>query len=159
MATKRETGEAATLRPLTVDDFKQVLTIDSKLSGNWRQGFYSKRLAAALERPSDFIYVGIELDGDLAGFAFAQLLRGEFGGSGTVAVLDAIGVDPDHDHEGLGQALMDGLIDVMRQKDVHELRTQVDWRNDKLLHFLAANGFETAPRLVLERDTAEPLSA
>ncbi len=153
--TKKMT--AAAVRPLTVDDFKRVVDIDSKLSGNWRQGFYSKRLAAALENPGDFIYVGVD-DGDrLAGFAFAHLLRGEFGESGTMAVLDAIGVDPDHRAKGHGQALMAGLIEVMKHKGVDELQTQVDWHNHELLHFLAAHGFAAAPRMILERDTAEPL--
>lgn len=150
-------SESATVRPLTPDDFEGVVAIDNKLFGASREGFYKKRLSAVVAKPKDFIYVGVDHDGTLAGFAFAQLLKGEFGGKGTVAVLDAIGVDPDHGHEGLGRSLIDGLIAVMRDKDVHELRTEVDWKNDKLLHFLAANGFETAPRLVLERATGAPV--
>ncbi len=167
MAQERERDMGATeldvgiggdgVRPLTIDDFQSVVTIDSKLSGNWRQVFYSKRLAAALEKPKEFIYVGVDLDGELVGFAFAHVLEGEFGVTGNVAVLDAIGVDPDHQHKGLGQRLMDGLIDVMRHKGVQELQTQVDWTDHDLMRFFDVNGFVRAPRLVLERSTATPL--
>jgi L-amino acid N-acyltransferase YncA len=151
-------NETDHVRPLTPGDFERVVAIDSKRSGSRRESFYAKRLKAASEKPHDFIYVGIDVDGALEGFAIAQLLRGEFGDRGTVAVLDAIGVDPDHAHGGLGQSLMDGLIAVMQRQDVHELRTEVDWRNHELLHFLAANGFEMAPRLVLERDATVPVA-
>lgn len=154
---KEATGGPSAVRPLTPADYDRVLAIDAAQSGRRREGFYGKRLAAARERPGEFIYVGIDCAGTLAGFAFAQLLEGEFGGRGPVAQLDAIAIDPAHGHEGLGRALMDGLVAVMAHKGVHELRTQVDWRNDRLLHFLAANGFEAAPRLVLERPTSEPL--
>ena len=54
--------------------------------------------------------------------------------------------------------LMAGLEDVMRKKGVREMQTQVNWTNSSLLRFLNAAGFETAPRIVLERDVAEPLT-
>ena len=157
MNAKQATEAANSVRPLTSDDFEAVVAIDAKLSGNRRENFYSKRLAAALEKPKDFIYVGADRDGALAGFAFVHLLAGEFGGAGTVAVLDAIGVDPAHQDAGLGQHLIDGLIAVMEQKDLREMQTEVDWTNHSLLRFLDANGFVRAPRIVLERATAEPL--
>ncbi|MCP4329685.1 MAG: GNAT family N-acetyltransferase [Alphaproteobacteria bacterium] len=157
MTANDEAGDGVgEVRPLTIDDFQAVVAIDSKLSGSWRQAFFSKRLAAALEKPKDFIYVGVDRDGALAGFAFAHLLEGEFGGTGTVAVLDAIGVDPDRQGAGIGHRLMDGLIAVMKHKGVREMQTQVDWRDHDLMRFCEASGFVRAPRLVLERDTGSP---
>ena len=55
------------------------------------------------------------------------------------------------------EALIDGLVAVMRQKDVCEVQTEVDWTNHGLLRFLDGNGFVRAPRIVLERGTAVPL--
>ena len=152
---ENKAGDAGNLRPLTVDDLDRVIEIDSALSGNWRQGFYNKRLAAALATPGAFIHVGIDVNGRLEGFAFAQILRGEFGGDEAAAVLDAIGVAPEHGHRGLGSELLNGILDVMRRKNIRELRSQVDWRNTTLLGFLADAGFEIAPRLILERGTDE----
>lgn len=149
----------AETRRLTVDDFDRVVSIDSKLSGQWRQRFYKKRLAAALAGPRDFISVGVEKNGALVGFAFAHLLRGDYGSDDTVAVLDAVGVDPRFGRAGVGHDLLNGMYAEMRRKHIRELHTQVDWRNVPLLSFLASNGFETAPRLVLERETAEQTSS
>jgi ribosomal protein S18 acetylase RimI-like enzyme len=157
MNAKQATEADISVRPLTIDDFDAVVAIDAKLSGTRRENFYTKRLEAALAKPKDFIYVGVDRDGVLAGFAFVHLLAGEFGGTGTVAVLDAIGVDPAHQDAGLGQHLVDGLIAVMKNKNVREMQTEVDWTNHSLLRFLDANGFVRAPRIVLERGTAVPL--
>ncbi len=46
----------------------------------------------------------------------------------------------------------------MRKKGVGELQTQASWTNQDLLHFLGAAGFQTAPRIVLERDVSEPFA-
>jgi GNAT superfamily N-acetyltransferase len=146
------------LRPLTPDDLDAVVAIDRKHSGESRRGFYEKRLERALRNPKGFIYVGVCKGDTLAGFAFARLLGGEFGCEDVVAALDAIGVDPDRKGAGLGRRLMAGLEDVMRKKGVGELQTQASWTNQDLLHFLGAAGFQTAPRIVLERDVSEPFA-
>jgi GNAT superfamily N-acetyltransferase len=146
------------LRPLTPDDLDAVVAIDRKHSGESRRGFYEKRLERALRNPKGFIYVGVCEGDTLAGFAFARLLGGEFGREDAVAALDAIGVDPARHGAGLGRRLMAGLEEVMRKKGVRELQTQANWTNQGLLRFLGAAGFQTAPRIVLERDVSEPFA-
>ncbi len=146
------------LRPLTPDDLDAVVAIDRKHSGQSRRGFYEKRLERALRNPKGFIYVGVCEGDTLAGFVFARLLGGEFGREDAVAALDAIGVDPDRQGARLGQRLMAGLEDVMRKKGVQELQTQANWTNQGLLRFLSAAGFQTAPRIVLERDVSKPFA-
>jgi len=42
--------------------------------------------------------------------------------------------------------------EVMRRKGIAELHTQSRWDDHELLRFLAAAGFERAPRLVLNRE-------
>lgn len=147
-----ETG--ATVRPLTGDDLDRVVAIDRKLSGRARRGFFESRLAAALRDPGGFITVGVCDGDDLLGFAMTRLQEGDFGIEVSVAVLDAIGVDPDHHGAGLGRRLMAGIEDVMRRKGVHELHSQLDWHNHSLLRFLDSAGFELASSVVLGRTTA-----
>ncbi len=146
-----ETG--ATVRPLTGDDLDRVVAIDRKLSGRARRGFFESRLAAALRDPGGFIYIGVCDGDDLLGFAMTRLQEGDFGMKVSVAVLDAIGVDPDHHGAGLGRRLMAAIEDVMCQKGVQELHSQLDWNNHALLRFLDAAGFKLAPRVVLGRTT------
>ena len=145
-------------RPLGVADIERVIAIDSAHSGHARRRFFEKRFAAAKARPGDYIQVGAIWGGSLRGFAIARILRGEFGHQHPVAVLDAIGVEPQSQEIGIGEALMTELRDAMRSNGVRALHSQADWKRDDLLHFFAASGFELAPRLALERSVSERLN-
>ena len=143
--------------PLTPDDLEAVIAIDRKLSGASRRGFYDKRLAAALGAPHDFVYVGLRDGETLVGFAMARLLEGGFGRTGRGAALDAIGVDPEHSGRGAGRRMLAAVKAVLAHKGARELVSQASWTNHKLLAFFDAAGFQLAPRLVLDRDTASVL--
>jgi len=148
-------GSAVTIRPLTAGDLDGCVAIDRKATGNVRKGFFEKRLNAALQEPKQFIYVGCEDGSDLAGFALARVVAGEFGRDEQIVVFDAMGVDPDAQGHGIGHALIEGIETVMRQKGISDMHSQVPWSNTGLLHFLNSAGFELAPRVVLERGTEE----
>jgi len=145
-------------RLLGVDDVERVIEIDSVHATRSRRHFFAKRFAAAQAHPGDFIHVGVRRDGALRGFAIARILRGEFGQSDAIAVLDAIGVELETQESGVGQALMKDLADVMRRIGVNRLQSQVDWKNHDLLRFFDAADFSLAPRLAMERSVAEPLA-
>jgi GNAT superfamily N-acetyltransferase len=147
------------LRALRPADLDAVVAIDRRIGGRGRRVFFERRLQAALADPAGFIAVAVERDGALGGFAIARLQNGEFGDDRRVAVLDVIGVDPERQGGGLGALLLDGITARMKRRDVHELRTQVDWREQRLLRFFAAAGFALAPRQVLERATARGLGS
>lgn len=148
-----------TIRPLTADDLERVVSIDASLAGQPRRGFFERRLRGALSYPQGFIFVGADTGKELAGFALVRVLAGEFGGDDMIAVMDAIGIDPDAQGKGYGQALMSGINDVMEKKNIRELQTQAEWNNHDLLKFLDAAGFERAPRAILNRDTTTRLES
>ncbi|HSM20136.1 MAG TPA: GNAT family N-acetyltransferase, partial [Hyphomicrobiales bacterium] len=90
-----------TIRPLEAGDLEAVIALDTKTAGRSRRGFFERRFAAAAKEPGRFVYVGAA-DGDaLKGFALVHLLSGEYGAEETVAVLDAIGVDPGAQGRGI----------------------------------------------------------
>ena len=140
---------------LGVADVERVITIDRTHSGRSRRRFFEKRFAAAAARPDDYVHIGAMRSGVMRGFAIARILRGEFGYEQAVAVVDAIGVEATSQERGIGQALMEALSDIMRQKGVGLLQTQADWTNHDLLRFFSAAGFKLAPRLVLQRPAGE----
>ena len=146
------------VRPLRPADLERVIAIDSGHVGEPRRRFFEKRLAHAKQHPEDFVHVGVIRNDLLVGFAFARILRGEFGREQAIATLDAVGVERDSREHGVGHALIDGVTEVMRKKGVHSLQSQADWTNHALLRFFDASGFGLAPRLVLERSVLTPLA-
>jgi N-acetylglutamate synthase-like GNAT family acetyltransferase len=145
------------VRRLGVDDVEVVVAIDRAHSGRGRRHFFEKLLAAVKAWPDDFVCIGIHRGGALRGFAIARILRGEFGREHTVAVLDAVGVEPQSQEQGIGHALMGELTENLRAMGVGSLQSLADWTNHDLLHFFDASGFTLAPRLALERSAGEPL--
>ena len=159
MKEKPQTSAAnGKIAPLSADDLDAVVAIDKALSGVSRRGFFEKRLAAALNEPGDFVYVGLRDGQQLFGYALARLVEGEFGKPGARAALDAIGVDPEHQGKTAGHQLLAAIEEVLRHKGVSELTSQVEWANQNLLRFFASTGFAMAPRIVLTRPTDQPIS-
>ena len=143
-----------TFRSLYPEDINQVSKIESNLTGSQRKDFLEKRLVAATAVPDSFITCAA-LDGErLTGYGFARILEGEFGARSAVAVLDTIGVDPDHQGKGIGKKVMSGIERRMKNKNISTLQTQVAWTNHAMIRFFASTGFMLATGQVIERDTS-----
>lgn len=145
-------------RSLRVDDLERVIAIDRAYTGQSRRRFFEKRFDAAKAHPEDYVLVGVDEGQSLAGYAFAHLLHGEFGREQASAALDAVGVAPDSRDHGIGQVLMQGLLEVLRGKSVRSLQSQAEWTNHNLLRFFDAAKFELAPRMVLQRSAVDLLA-
>lgn len=158
MTTQDQTtpaGGAFGIRPVGAADLDRITAIDAGHMGASRRGYFEKRLDSGQRYADEAISLGLVSDDGLAGFALVRLEDGEFGRPGSVAVLDAIGVDTSAQGHGGGRALMDAVIGALRDKGVAELVTQVDWSQRALLEFLGAAGFGLDGRVVLSRPAAE----
>ncbi len=147
----------ANIRPLQPDDLERVVEIDTRITGRSRRNFFEKRLEAALADARGFVAVALDGASGLTGFAIARLQSGEYGNDRQTAVLDVIGVDPDAWNQGCGQALLEAVSELLKNKGISQLRTQVDWSNQGMSRFFAAAGFSLAPEHVLERAAARTL--
>lgn len=145
-------------RPLGENDLDRVVAIDRAHAGQSRRRFFEKRFAAAEANPDDFVHIGMMRGGSLRGFILAHVLRGEFGREHAVGVFDAVGVEPESQERGVGQNLMEELVEIMRRKGVRSLHSQANWTSYNLLRFFDASGFALSPRLILERSASEPLA-
>jgi len=145
------------IRSIEVGDLDRMVAIDRAHTGSPRRRFFEKRLAAAAAHPQDFVQIGLTRGGMLRGFAIARLLRGEFGLGDVAAVLDVLDIEPESRDRGLGQALVDRMVDIMAQKGVHSLYSQASWTNHQLLRFFHAAEFELSPRIVVCRSVSAPL--
>ena len=143
-----------TIRPLVADDLERVIEIDSQYTGRRREGFYRKRLEAALQVPLGFVYLGCENDAGLRGFLLARLQQGEYGTARRTASLDAIGVDSSAATKGIGRALLEALDEILLHKGIASIYSQAEWSNIAMLEFFAGTGFSLAPRHILERSAS-----
>ena len=153
-SAKVKSAKKITIGPLKADDLEAVIAIDAAIVGRARRGFFDRRLKAATKNPKNFIYVGAKQGGVLKGYALVRLLAGEFGSDHSVAVLDAIGVDPKAQGHGVAHALMADIDTVMAAKNITDMHTQSTTPHSNLLPFLESIGFVPAPRLVLARDVS-----
>ncbi len=147
------TDNQVSVRALSPDDLTAVVTLDQQFSGVSRLDFFSKRLQAQQQDPATFISLSAEIDGKVAGFVLCHMLKGEFGGTQPIAVLDAIGVDRELQRRGVGHQLFDALIEQVRQQGGRELQSVVEWNQPELLRFFSDAGFKLASRQVLELST------
>lgn len=138
--------------PLAAADLTRVIDIDAQYVGRRRDGFYRKRLEAALADPGGFAYLGCDVDGTLQGYLLARLQDGEYGTAGRSASMDAIGVDSTFSGKGMGRSLLAALDEILQHKGIGTVHTQAEWRNLPMLRFFAGTEFSLAPRYVLERD-------
>jgi predicted N-acetyltransferase YhbS len=140
-------------RLMKADDFDAVVGIDKKVLSVSRPEYYELKFEK-LVQSKDYVptsLVAEEEDGTVVGFVMGELYIGEYGISQEKATLDTIGVDPDYQHKGIGEQLINEFINHLRTLGVRKVNTLVDWNDSKLIQFFSANHFSPSKTINLER--------
>ena len=141
------------IRLMKADDFDAVVRIDGKVLGTSRPEYYEVKFEKIL-KSRDYLPVSLvaeKEDGTVAGFVMGELYMGEYGIFQEEATLDTIGVDPDFQHQGIGEQLINEFVDHLKTIGVQKINTLVDWNNSGLIHFFSANRFSPSKTINLER--------
>lgn len=141
--------DAIPVRTLRESDLQRIVAIDRKTVGRQREEYFRAKIHSALADQKLTTSLVAEVDGAVVGFVLAHLYYGEFGRTEPVAVMDSIGVDPEHRGKHIGQALMRQLTMNLRALRVERVETDVEWNQFELLAFLSKRGFTPAPRVCL----------
>lgn len=141
-------------RSLCIEDLDRVSDIENKLAGSPRKAFFEKHLALVSANPAGFITCAVEDGGKLMGFGSARIQEGDFGTNNTVAVLDVLSVDPVAQGKGIGKAVLSGIEQRLKEKNITTLKTQVMWADSAMTGFFCSSGFKLASSQVIERDTS-----
>ena len=141
------------VRLMKVADFDAVVRIDEKVLKASRSDYYRLKFETLVQSP-DYLptsLVAEEEDGTVVGFVMGELYIGEYGITQKKATLDTIGVDPDYQHKGIGEQLVNEFIDHLRALGVQSITTLVDENDSKLMHFFSAKQFSPSKTINLER--------
>lgn len=146
------TAEEVVVRGLRPEDLEAVVALDAQIVGRRREEYFRIKLQQNLVETGIKVSLAAELDGSFAGFLLARVYYGEFGALEPTAALESLGVRPNLGHRSVGSALLAQLWRNLRALHVAQLRTEVEWENQALLHFFHREGFRPAPRFCLELD-------
>jgi ribosomal protein S18 acetylase RimI-like enzyme len=137
------------VRSMTRGDLAALVAIDQRITGQERPAYYARKLDEVFSESGVRLSLVAEIDEHPAGFIMARADFGEFGHTEPEAVMDTIGVDPRHSHEGVATALMSQLTANLGALRAESLRTEVSWNRFELLSFLDRMGFRPHRRLAL----------
>ncbi len=141
------------IRLMKAEDFDAVVGIDEKVLKSPRSEYYEMKFEKFF-KSNDYVPVSLvaeEEDGTVVGFVMGELYMGEYGIFQEEATLDSIGVDPSHQHKGIGEQLISEFVEHLKKVGVQKLNTLVDWNDSKLIHFFSANQFSPSKTINLER--------
>lgn len=141
------------IRLMKADDFDAVVGIDEKVLKASRPEYYELKFEK-LFKSKDYLptsLVAEEEDGTVVGFVMGELYMGEYGIFQEEASLDTIGVDPNYQHKGIGEQLINEFMDHLKKIGVQKVNTLVDWNDSKLIHFFSVNQFSPSKIINLER--------
>jgi ribosomal protein S18 acetylase RimI-like enzyme len=141
------------IRLMKAEDFDAVVEIDGQVLQASRPQYYEMKFEK-LFGSKDYVpasLVAEEEDGTVVGFVMGELYMGEYGIFQEKATLDTIGVDPAHQHRGIGERLINEFLDHLKKLGVQKVQTLVDWNDARLIHFFSANHFSPSKTINLER--------
>ncbi len=137
------------VRSMTESDLDAIIRIDRKLSGNDRTAYFERLRREAFHASGVRVSLVAEIDGFVVGFVMARVDFGEFGRTIPEAVLDAVGVNPDFQGQGVGSALVSQLASSLAMLQVEHLRTEVAWNDIHNIAFFSTSSFRPSQRIAL----------
>ena len=147
-------AEDVDIRVMRESDVAPVTNIDYKVFGKRRPEYYERRIAEVLDEESGRLVTSLvaEVSGKVAGFVMGSVYLGEFGIPESIAYIDTIGVDPDHQRQGIAGYLLDEFKTTVQKAGATKVHTLVNWADTDLLSFFANRGFVAANTLNLKLD-------
>ncbi|MCP4182947.1 MAG: GNAT family N-acetyltransferase [Hyphomicrobiales bacterium] len=137
------------VRSMSENDLPKIISIDRANTGVDRSEYYTRKLHESLHQSGVRVSLTAEQEGYPVGFIMARVDFGEFGHTGTEAVMDTIGVDPGYQEHGVGSALMSQLMANLSILRVETVRTEIDWNDVGLIGYFDGMGFAPAQRITL----------
>lgn len=150
-ALARDKLDFSTLKP---DDLYDIVHIDMGITGQRREAFFYELVDEATRDSEARVSLVARIGGKAVGFVMARTSLGDYGRSEPVAVLDTLGVYPDHSKQGIGHALLSQLFSNLDGLGVERVETIVANKDFQLLRFFYNVGLKPSQRLVFVKRVA-----
>lgn len=134
------------IRALTLLDTERILDIDAAVTGTHHKGADNDLWRLIAETTTCY---GADVGGTLVGFVLADVRPWEFGNRAHVGWIISLGVDPGHQHRGIGKLLGDRVLASFRALGVTNFKTLVGPTSEGLLPYFKSLGFKDSAERVL----------
>jgi GNAT superfamily N-acetyltransferase len=134
------------IRALTLRDTERILDIDAAVTGTPHKTADNDLWRLIAETTTCY---GAEVGGRLIGFVLADVRPWEFGNRAHVGWIISLGVDPAHQHQGVGMLLGDKVLASFRALGVTHFKTLVGPESAGLLPYFKRLGFKESSERVL----------
>ena len=129
------------VRDITRNDIPAIVEVEDRTSGVSRPAYWTKRFEISEALHPRWASLVAEVDGRVVGFLFGRDGELEFGLPGTVAWVEAIGVDPAYRRRGIAAKLMEAFVSNAEQNKVDAVLTLVDHNKPDMQAFFSKLGF------------------
>lgn len=141
---------ALELRAPRPEDLAAIAPIDRSWTQTDRRRYLEDRIAQAARGTAIDLSRVAEWNGEIVGFLFGSVTRGEFGRAGPIAWVDTVGVRSDQARRGVGSALLADFLRHARATGATRVWTLLDPDDEELTEFLETHGFSVAATKVVE---------
>jgi len=139
--------DVADVASMTRGDLAEIVRIDRGITGHDRSAYIGARLAEAMDDSTIRVSLVARRDGAIVGYLMARADLGDYGRTEPVAVIDTLGVAPEHAKHGVGHALLSQLFANLGALRVESVETMIVHTELALAGFFYGCGFVPSQRL------------
>lgn len=140
------------VRTLTLKDVPAAAAIEKRVTRKRGRTSLERNLRARLKAGDHFICLAAPVGDRLGGFLVAEARGVEFGEDEPVGWVEVVGVDPEFQGQGIGQALGNEALRRLRGRGVRRVKTLVSWDAGEMIAYFQTLGFTRADSVLLEND-------
>lgn len=137
------------VRMMREEDAQAIKEIGNQILHTRQRDYWSIKAQSDRARCPVPPYVA-EADGRIIGFIMGDANEGEYGMPGLIGWIDAIGVHPEYQRQGVARMLVETMTAFMHKVGVNKVYTLVNWRDAEMLQFFDKLGFAPGDMINLE---------